>query len=158
MTGQLAALMRTSLDQHSTPLVALEDELRTVRDYLRYTIAIDDAARSVRVPRMSIQTIVENSVKYAVSPRREGATLRISAVAEARETAITISDDGPGFANTALPPGHGLALLKERLALLFPGDQRLTIASGTTGSRVVLRVPKTHEVAYPTVERSRGRA
>ena len=37
------------------------------------TIQLDDGGRvGAPVPRMALQTLVENSVKYAVSPRREG--------------------------------------------------------------------------------------
>src|SRR2546428_9950827 len=86
MTGQLASLLRSSLDQESTRLVPLRDELRVVRDYLdieqvrfggrlRYSVHVPEDALSVPVPRLAVQTLVENSVKYAVSPRREGASL-----------------------------------------------------------------------------------
>src|SRR5205823_1260873 len=92
MTGQLASLMRSSLDSTATPLVPLEDELRIVAAYLeiervrfgarlRYTIDVDPAVQDARVPRLAVQTLVENSVKYAVSPRREGASITISATA-----------------------------------------------------------------------------
>ena len=76
MTGQLASLLRSSLDQR-TPLVPLEEELRTVRNYLeiervrfgdrlRYDISSDRTAADVHVPRLAVQTLVENSIKYAV--------------------------------------------------------------------------------------------
>jgi sensor histidine kinase YesM len=136
MTGQLASLLRSSLDQQATPLVALNDELRTVRDYLaieqvrfgerlRYTIDVAPDAEFARVPRMSIQTLVENSVKYAVSARRDGATIAIAAAAapkidsRRRAVAITVADDGPGFDASALPSGHCQTLLRDSIALIF---------------------------------------
>lgn len=160
MTTQLASLMRTSLDQQAMPLVPLDDELKTVRDYLaieqvrfgerlRYAFDVPDAARAFRVPRLSVQTLVENAVKYAVSPRREGATLRIAAAIEQRDVVITVSDDGPGFDASALPQGHGLSLLRERLELLFSGKGQLTIVSGANGTRAAFRVPETHDVPSP---------
>ena len=90
MTGQLASLMRSSLDSTASSLVPLEQELKIVRDYLdiervrfgerlRFQIDADGVPGSVMVPRLSLQTLVENSVKYAVSPRREGATVTIRA-------------------------------------------------------------------------------
>jgi len=163
MTGQLASLMRTSLDQQATPLVFLEDELKTVRDYLaieqvrfgdrlRFTIDVDERARLARVPRLSIQTLVENSVKYAVSPRRQGASIAITATATTARPpsegglSITVQDDGPGFEAAAMAPGHGLALLRERMALLFDRSGSVTV-DGTPGRTVVtLRVPELHDV------------
>ena len=151
MTGQLASLMRSALDAQSTPLVPLSEELRVVRAYLdiehvrfgdrlQYAIDAVDGAASVPVPRMSLQTLVENSVKYTVSPRRGGGTIAVhTAVAHGR-TRITVEDDGPGF-DAAAPDGHGLALLRARLAMLFGERATLTI-DGTRGrTRVTMDVP-----------------
>jgi two-component system, LytTR family, sensor histidine kinase AlgZ len=158
MTGQLASLMRTSLDQGAKPLVSLDDELKTVRDYLaiehvrfgdrlRYRIDIDESAKPAHVPRLSIQTLVENSVKYAVSPRREGASITITARQSSmdrsplRMVVVTVEDDGPGFDVTAIPAGHGLALLRDRIGLLFKRfPLRIDSAPGRTA--VTMTVPE----------------
>ena len=42
-------------------------------DWLRYSIDVDERAAAAMVPRLSLQTLVENSVKFAVSPRPRGA-------------------------------------------------------------------------------------
>ena len=153
MTGQLASLLRSSLAQQPTALMTLEDELRIVRDYLaieqvrfgnrlRYAIEIDDAVLSVRIPRLALQTIVENSVKYAVSPQREGGSMTISAAARQDDLLVRVDDDGPGFDARQLPEGHGLALLRDRLALLFSGRGALNIVPLEHGTRVELVVPR----------------
>jgi sensor histidine kinase YesM len=145
MTGQLAALLRSSLDSSAMPLVTLDDELRVVRAYLeiervrfgdrlRYQIDADETARSARVPRMAVQTIVENSVKYAVSPRREGGRITVRAAANDGHVQVAIADDGPGFDASAAPAGHGLALVRDRLAMTL-GDRatmRVDSAPGAT--------------------------
>ena len=48
-------------------------------DRLRYRSIVPDDAGPKLVPRLALQTLVENSVKYAVSPRREGATIVVRA-------------------------------------------------------------------------------
>ena len=166
MTGQLASLLRSSLDQQATPLVALEDELKTVRDYLsieqvrfgdrlRFTIDVDETARVARVPRLALQTIVENSVKYAVSPRREGASIAVRATAarvpppNVQTITIGVEDDGPGFDAASLPEGHGLALLRDRLALLFRDRAQLHIDSTPERTIVAFTVPEVHERLKP---------
>ena len=147
MTTQLAALLRSSFDAQDTPLVPLRDELALMRHYLdiervrfgdrlRFTIAIDGAPADARVPRMAIQTLVENSVKYAVSPRREGATIAVYAGAANGRLRIEVRDDGPGFDIATVPPGHGLTLLRDRLRLLFENRAELTI-DGTPGRTIV---------------------
>lgn len=173
MIGQLASLLRSSLDQQARPLVTLEDELRLVRDYLaieqvrfgdrlRYEIAVDDSALSVSVPRLALQTLVENSVKYAVSPRRGGATITIrAAVGKAprpHDASVTISveDDGPGFDASTLPAGHGLALLRDRVALLFRQRASLTIDSAPGRSIVTLTMPPLHDLPATPVAAASG--
>jgi sensor histidine kinase YesM len=149
MTGQLASLMRSSLDASASPLVPLEQELGVIRDYLeiervrfgprlRYQIAVDPQTESVAVPRLSLQTLVENSVKYAASPRREGASLVIRIRRTDRLVRLEVEDDGPGFDPSTLPNGHGLTLLQRRLAMLF-GD-RATLTIDSRPGRSVVRI------------------
>jgi LytS/YehU family sensor histidine kinase len=93
---------------------------------------------ALEVPPLSLQTLVENSVKYAVSPRREGAAITISA----RNGVIRVTDDGPGFSPEALPAGHGIDLLQGRLQALFPGeDSRLAFERAPDSMTVVVRLP-----------------
>ena len=152
MTGQLAALLRSALDSTATPLVPLDDELRVVRAYLdiervrfgdrlRYTVEVDGGAGRLVVPRMALQTIVENSVKYAVSPRREGASIRVRAAASDGRLRVAVEDDGPGFGGAARPAGHGLDLLGARLRLLFGDRATLTVDSGPPRTVVEIDVP-----------------
>jgi two-component system sensor histidine kinase AlgZ len=147
MTTQLATLLRSSLEGFDGPLVRLEDELALVRSYLeiervrfgdrlRYTVDGDSAKPDAGVPRMAIQTLVENSVKYAVSPRREGATIHVHTSRVDGRLRVVVRDDGPGFDATQTPDGHGLALLRDRLAAQFGSRASLTI-DGTAGATTV---------------------
>jgi sensor histidine kinase YesM len=148
MTGQLASLLRSSLDTAATPLVALEHELQIVKDYLdiervrfgdrlTYHLQVDRDASALPVPRMSLQTLVENSVKYAVSPNRTGATIWVRGRLERAELRLEVEDDGPGFEADAELPGHGLALLRERLQMTCGPTATLTI-SGRNGHTVAM--------------------
>lgn len=168
MTAQLASLLRSSLDQQAA-LVPLDEELRIVRNYLdiervrfgdrlRFAIQMDAAAQSARVPRLAVQTIVENSVKYAVSPRREGGTIAISAAASNGHVQISVEDDGPGFDPAVALDGHGLALVRERLAMTLGDSARLRVEARSGGSTVVIDLPSTepraasHEPRVPSNE------
>jgi sensor histidine kinase YesM len=152
VVGQLASLMRSSLDRGGSPLVPLEQELGVVRNYLdiervrfgdrlKYTIEVSAPLRSTLVPRLSLQTLVENSVKYAVSSRREGASVSVRAAAIDGHMRLDVSDDGPGFDPSVLLPGHGLALLRARLAMQFGGRATLSIASVPNCTVVSLHLP-----------------
>ena len=143
---QLASLMRSSLDRarRSSP----EDELAVVPSYLEIERvrfgdrlrfgrrpAAPDAARAL-VPRLSLQTLAENSVKYAVAASREGASITVHATAHDGRLRVAVEDDGPGFDASHLPEGHGLQLLKSRLAMTF-GDRAALVVSSRPGRTVV---------------------
>ena len=149
MTGQLASLLRSSLDTAATPMVALEHELKIVKNYLdiervrfgdrlTYEFLIDPAVTGMAVPRLSLQTLVENSVKYAVSPSRSGGTIRVGAHLENQRLHLEVEDGGPGFDAAAEIPGHGLALLRERLQMTCGSAATLTI--GARGGRTVVEI------------------
>jgi len=152
MTGQLAALLRSALDSTATPVVPLDDELQVVRAYLdiervrfggrlRYSVDVVDGAGRLMVPRMALQTLVENSVKYAVSPRRDGASIRVRAAAADERLTVTVEDDGPGFEASPRPAGHGLDLLERRLHMLFGARASLNVHCDSTSTTVQIEMP-----------------
>jgi two-component system, LytTR family, sensor kinase len=81
---------------------------------------------------------VENSIKHAVAPNRQGGEIGVAARLEAGSLLVEVSDDGPGFERTSLQQGHGLENLQERLTALFDGEGRLEIAR--RGGRMVVGV------------------
>jgi hypothetical protein len=89
---QLSALLRYSLDINTSRLATLRNEMRIVTDYLdiektrfgdrvRYAIDVPDALADLELPPMALQTLVENSIKHAVSRSRAGGEVRIAAMA-----------------------------------------------------------------------------
>jgi sensor histidine kinase YesM len=150
MTTQLASLLRSSLNG-GAPLVPLGDELNIVRAYLeiervrfgdrlRFDITADDDATMARVPRLAVQTLVENSVKYAVSTQRAGASVQVRAVAADGHLRVDVIDDGPGFDPSTAPAGHGLALVRERLAMTFGNRAALAIDSAPGRTVATIRI------------------
>ena len=153
MTARLASLMRSSLDAADRPLVPLEQEVQTVRDYLdiervrfgdrmKGELAIDESAQATLVPRFSLQSLVENSVKYAISPRRNGGRISVRASTADGRVRIEVEDDGPGFDAGAIPGNHGLALLRQRLALTYGNRATLNVKSAPGRTVVIVEIPK----------------
>ncbi|MFT3694022.1 MAG: histidine kinase [Kofleriaceae bacterium] len=145
---RFAALLRFSLDAKGS--VTLREELRIVEDYLeiertrfgdrlRYTIDCPDEAAAIAVPAFSIQTLVENAIKYAVAPSKTGGTVEV-VVRSVGKLEIEVRDDGPGFASTVWPAGHGLDTLRARLDALHGGSITCS-APGSSGARVTITVP-----------------
>jgi LytS/YehU family sensor histidine kinase len=152
MTTQLSSLLRSALDGTAVPLVPLDEELRVVRAYLdiervrfgdrlRYDVQLGEGTAAAAVPRLALQTLVENSVKYAVSPRREGGSISVTSTATDGRVLITVEDDGPGFNPARRPEGHGLALLDARLAMLFGPRASMRVDSRAGHTGVTIDVP-----------------
>jgi LytS/YehU family sensor histidine kinase len=81
-------------------------------------------------------------VKYAVSPRREGASIQVRTRTSGPAVVITVEDDGPGFDAAVRPEGHGLALLEARLGMLLGDQASMRVDSRSGQTSVTLNVPR----------------
>jgi signal transduction histidine kinase len=110
--------------------VPLSEELDFTRNYLalealrlgpRLTVhwQVDEAAQGCAVPALSVQPLVENSIKHAFNPRSTPGVLRIEVRLQGGQLDISVADDGPGAASPSLDasPGLGLKTVARRLAL-----------------------------------------
>lgn len=153
IVGRLAALLRASLDTSGQPLIPLQQELAMVESYLdierarfgdklRSSIAVPADLQTAKVPPMSVQSLVENAVKYGITPRSDGGEVVIAAAAENGRLRIEIRDTGPGFDLSAVPAGHGLDNLVSRLDALFRAKARLNVLSRDGYSVVQMVLPR----------------
>ena len=148
---KVAALLRFALDAGRSRLIPLDDELRIVRDYLDIESArlgerlsaridVEPGVESWKVPPFALQTLVENSVRHSIAPRRAGGALRVTARRQAGRLEIAVWDDGAGFSRDQVAAGRGLDNLEGRLASLFDGRGALSLENGE-GMTVVVAVP-----------------
>jgi sensor histidine kinase YesM len=165
---RLAGLLRYSLDSQRMRTVPLRQELRVVGDYLeiertrfgerlRYTLDVPAGLGDAEVPTFAVQTLVENSVKYAVAPSRNGGEIRVAVRAAGEALVIDVSDDGPGFDGHAMAVGHGLDNLRGRLEVLFEGAGRLSIARREERTVVTVSLPLRTSATPPGVARGAPR-
>lgn len=149
---RVSALLRFSLYEPQGGLVTLEQELKITRDYLeiesvrfgprlRYTIECAPELLTVAVPPLGVQTLVENSVKYAITNRREGGEVTVVARVGMADAMVEVSDTGNGFEVAAIPAGHGLELLEARLAAHFGAGRRIEFVRRPGQMTVSLRLP-----------------
>jgi signal transduction histidine kinase len=156
MLLRLAGFLRYSLDRQPTELAALSAELEAQRKYLeieqtrfedklKVRFAIEPGLENARLPSLILQPILENAIKYAVTPRVEGGVIEVSAVRDNDLLRIRIDDDGPGLPLTASPRrrlGVGLANARERLELIYGERAGLTACNREPrGCRVELWLP-----------------
>jgi LytS/YehU family sensor histidine kinase len=96
----------------------------------------------IAMPRMSLQPMVENALKYAVGERLSGARITVTASREDDRVRVSVADDGEGFA-PGWREGTGLGNLRRRLATLYGDGARLDVASSPAGATVTLEIPAT---------------
>ncbi len=149
--SHLAELMRASLRAGDTVWTLGEERAHTERyldlmvarfgERLRAEWRQGSAPEGARVPRFSIQTLVENAVKHNDS-RRQSLSITIETRLSGDGVEITVSDDGMGFTTDASSQGRGLGRLDETLRLLHGASARLEWgASDEGGARVRFTVP-----------------
>ena len=152
MVQRLSSLLRTSLDACEQNSMSLDEEIKLVTNYLeiekvrfrerlRYSIDVQPEIMSFLVPPLTLQPIVENSVKFVVSPRPEGGEIKISARIQTDEMIIEVWDNGDGFTLDSVPRGHGLDNLQSRLAVLF-GEKASLSVDLQDGTTVSVSIPR----------------
>jgi sensor histidine kinase YesM len=151
--GRLAVLLRASLDSSGSSLIPLHQEIAMVESYLdiervrlgdnlRTRVEVPLAMRETMVPTMSIQSLVENSVKHGITPQPEGGEVVVTARADAESVCIEVADTGPGFDLSGLCAGHGLDKLVQRLDALFSDRARLNVFRRDEYSVVEMILPR----------------
>ena len=142
MVEQVSALLRYSLDSSQGGLVPLEMELKIVRDYLgiqqtrfgsrlSFSIAAPPDTLQIKLPPLAIQTLVENSIKHTLTRSQGQATIVVEIRQAVGNIILEVKDNGAGFSENQIIPGHGLATLRARLHSLFPEKSSLSVAGST---------------------------
>ena len=105
---RLASVFRRTLLSSEREAVPFGRELELVDAYLDIERArfgkrlvveqsISDSARSVLVPPLLLQPVVENAVRHGISPRVDGGTVRLDARVDGGVLRIVVDDDGEGI-------------------------------------------------------------
>ena len=160
VTG-LSEFLRYTLDQDPMKRVTVEQELDALNLYLNIEkmrfgsrldleFAIDEGASTVLMPSLLLQPLIENAIKYAVSPREEGGHIRIGAHVTGGMLQLEVADDGPGMIDpTRLANGRGVGIrnTRERLAVLYGERGSVSVSNTEPGLRVALSFPAERAVA-----------
>jgi hypothetical protein len=151
MIDQLATLMRYTLASSYAESVPLKDELEAVQSYLaiekirfeeRLSIALDIAGgmEQVTIPPMSLQTLVENAVKYGVEQSSAGTEIRISARHADGKAAIEVANRG-ALATLGNSTRVGLSNARRRLLHAKGDGARLDLVERDGWVRATLVFP-----------------
>ena len=151
---ELASILRTALAERRD-VVALEQELAFVRRYLaiealrfgerlRVHETIEPGALGALTPAFALQTLVENAVRHAATPRIEPTQITVSARCDDEFLTLHVGDNGAGTDPAAINGrGTGLRRLRERLAWLCGNSATLELVSAPgLGFHATLKLPQ----------------
>ncbi|NQY97825.1 MAG: histidine kinase [Henriciella sp.] len=154
MIARLSRFLRHVVDLNPSNLISLDEELAILHDYtdiqtVRYgdqlditTSCEDKSVCHAQVPKMILQPLVENSIKYGRLKPGHVIRVKVTAKAYGSRLALRVEDNGPGFPEKPSPDGLGLLLVRERLEAHFGDDADLRTSNlEPSGSRVEIRMP-----------------
>jgi len=144
----------TVLQEVETLKLYLDIERMRFEERLRTVFRIDPAAAGALIPSLLLQPLVENAIKYAVSPQEEGARISLTAQVLGNRLRLIVADTGPGLQARATdrryehgPDGHvstgvGLANIRNRLAQAYGDEHRFEIQTPPEGGfTVIIEIP-----------------
>jgi two-component system, LytTR family, sensor kinase len=152
---RLSEFLRYTLDQDPMKKVTLRQEIEAMNlyltteklrfgDRLKLEFAVEERALEALVPSLLLQPLIENAVKYAVSPSEQGGSIRVEGRLRGVMLELAVADDGPGL-NTGSAPGAGrgvgLRNTRERLAVLYEDKHRFAALDNKPGLRIELGLP-----------------
>ena len=183
MLTRLSAFLRYSLSNEPTGRVTVAQEVETLKLYLdiermrfeerlRTTFAIDPATLPGLLPSLLLQPLVENAIKYAVTPQEAGAEITISTQLVGPNLRITVSDTGSGLQSEAsdnrltgvsfdggepVSTGVGLTNTRDRLAQAYGDQHRFEVIDPPDGGFAVqIEIPfERRETAPAPAEKPR---
>lgn len=172
MVDNLALTLRYCISGKET--VSAREELKHIERYLALQKARfgarmkvvynwDEDLMDLGMPKLSLQTLVENSIKHGLERVSSPITITVSARTVGGRAEISVHDDGPGFGEERLEQvrsllskpwedqgeepetdpsrgGIGLRNLNIRLKLLYGGEAGLQMASGPDGTEMKMNL------------------
>ncbi len=164
----LGKLLRYTLREENDPAI-LEEEVDILMNYVtiqktRYAerlvieVNIPESAKKQKVPKLVLQSLVENAIKHGLEVMLEPCHIHICVLDETSVLRILVSDNGPGIdpnvleeeqgaggcADTGRLAGCGIGLknIRLRLKLLFGEESELLLYNTGNGTSVEVCIVK----------------
>jgi two-component system, LytTR family, sensor kinase len=151
MIARLSDFLRHSVNASRRQEVTLQEELNFLNLYLEIMrprfedrlsvkINVEPGVNDALTPRLILQPLVENSIKYAADPDSGLINIAIKASRENGSLRIEVHDDGPGLAaNVCGAAGNGVGLenTARRLEKLYGSNHEFAMRNAESGGAIV---------------------
>ena len=163
MVSSLSTYFRSFLS-NGKDIITLREEALHVRSYLEiqqvrykdilsYELHMDPALDGCRIPKMTLQPLVENAIYHGIKPKRGMGLVSISSEREGEQVLLRVQDSGVGLSAEALDElrqsldrdegsGFGLLASYKRLRLMYGAELSFQIESEENrGTVISIRFP-----------------
>lgn len=162
----LSKILRYAISD-TNKVATVREDMQNIENYLAilklrfsdrfaYHMAIQEGIMDCKIPKLMLQSLIENSVKYGYG-QGQTLTIEIRGYAKDRDLVFECSDNGVGIDREMLATirhnlaqdqnpsnHHGLYNIHKRIQLMCGGDYGVTIDSEVgKGTRVTLTMPQT---------------
>jgi LytS/YehU family sensor histidine kinase len=107
---------------------------------LRFQWDVSPETTDIPLPKLLLQPLLENAVKYGALCRNEGGIVILRTRFVDQTLQLVVEDNGPG-----MPPGTkeglGLRMVRERISLAHPGAN-LHLEASSEGTRATIEIPR----------------
>ncbi len=149
--GKFARLTRNVLEAKEQ--ISIAEEMRLLDDYLQmeqlrfgFTFQIDAEytldTENIEIPSMLLQPFAENAVKHGIANLKEPGNIMLKFSSKGNDLTLAIFDNGHGFKANSKSEGHGIKLMRSRIALFNSINKHtkmmMNINSGYEGTTIVI--------------------
>ena len=155
----LSELFRASLNDAGNQ-VPLAEELDLCERYVRIEALrlgerlqldwqVEPPDRSVKIPLLTLQPLLENAIYHGIQPLPEGGTISVRLWFEGNDVNVEIANPLPAETQRTQSQGNKMALnnIRSRLAVLYGGRAELTTREADGRYVTALRYPLSMEAA-----------
>jgi Predicted signal transduction protein with a C-terminal ATPase domain len=162
MVEALGALLRVTLDKRYSNF-ELKSELEIVQNYvtiqkirfeerLEYQVTVPKELMNIKVPKLTLQPLVENAIRYAIEESTKPCLIQISACKHEDAVYIYVKNKGSYFEDNLLESlqsgkikanglGIGILNIHNRLELLYGSAYELSFYNEAEKAIVRIKIP-----------------
>ncbi|NHN30359.1 sensor histidine kinase [Paenibacillus sp. S3N08] len=166
----LSSILRYSIS-HNNEFVTVREEMDQLENYLKiqrmrfqdkfqFTFEIQENVRELRIPKLIIQPLVENSFKYAFQDLKRSGSIIIRSYAENDQLFFEVADNGVGMSedkiwsifssleNQNKKGGIGIQLVHQRMKYIYGEGYGISNVESVLekGTKVTVKLRKKAEI------------
>lgn len=152
MLTTLSEVMRYTMQIEKAAEIPLKEELEIIEHYialnklqfeekLEVKLDIDPLSKTLCLPPMILQLLIENAIKHGISKQKEGGIIHISTAVTKSEWLLNIENTGSIKTATDAELHVGLNNIRQRLAINYGDDASFSLEPSKIGVLAQIKLP-----------------